>query len=194
MTRLEILKKELADLIAQNEEIEKTFGTEFIDPENIAGVERLQYDIEVIERTEARLENFRAIMSEILGRFLFFDKENNCWRTERQPACEHSDELTFVAQLSVDGNTAVIRAMYRCSSDHEHVDVFKVLDFTCNHSKFGKKGKIWNVIIDRCIDSIKRYNLKTTPYRVAEVSWVITKLEKILTEDGYKLEHMRKED
>ena len=189
--RLQILKSELADLIAQNEEIKTTFGPEFIDQENIAEIERLQYDIEVIEKTVERVENFRAIMSEILGQVLFFDNENKCWRTDRQPACEHSDELTFVAKLSVDYNTAEIRSVYRCSTDHEHVDVFKVLDFTCNHSKFGKKGKIWNCCIDRCIDAIKRYNVKTTSYRVAEIKWAMTKLEKILTEDGYKLEHMR---
>lgn len=185
-TRIEELQEALKKLEASNKEIESTFGIDFVAPENLEEAKRLKREIVSIEADLKEIASTQEAIADILGKFLFFNKEEKCWRTERQPVRPNGfeDSLNFYTETKGIGGVFQLKAVYYIDDDMHTQRVYTIADVTLKGNKTAK------ILVDRIQDLENNINTDaadTAAFRVAELKWVVAKLTKILEDGGYKV-------
>ena len=186
-SKISELQEALKKLEASNAEIESTFGAEFVALENLEKAKRLKREIASLEAELKEIASAQKVIANILGKFLFFDKGENCWCTGRQPVCPEGaadDSLSFYAETKGIGSSFQIKGVYYVDDDMHTMRVYTIADVTL------KGNKIAKILVDRIQDLISIItsdDAYAAAFRVAELKWVVAKLTKILDDGGYKV-------
>ena len=179
------LQEALKKLETSNAEIESAFGIDFVEPKDLEEARRLKREIASIEAELKEIESAQKAIADILGKFLFFNKEEKCWCTGRQPVRPNriNDSLSFYTEIKGIGSSFQIKGVYYFDDDMHTQRVYTIADVTLKGNKTAK------ILVDRIQDlenNIKADAADTAAFRVAELKWVVAKLTKIL-ENGYKV-------
>lgn len=186
-SKISKLQEALKNLESSNAEIESAFGSEFVAFENLEEAKRLKREIASLEAELKEIASAQEAIANILGKFLFFDKGENCWCTGHQPVCPKGaadDSLSFYTETKGIGCSFQIKGVYYVDDDMHTQRVYTIADVTL------KGNKIAKILIDRIQDLITVItsdDAYAAAFRVAELKWVVSKLTKILENDGYKV-------
>lgn len=180
------LQEDLKKLEGSNAEIESAFGIEFVDPQNLEEARRLKREIASLEAELKEIASTQEAIADILGKFLFFNKEEKCWRTEREPVRPNriNDSLNFYTETEGIGSSFKVKSVYYIDDDMHTHRVYTIAAVTL------KGNKTATIFVDRVQDLVNNINsdaADTSAFRIAELKWVVAKLTKILEDGGYKV-------
>ena len=184
MTRLEMLKKELAEENAKQEQITNAFGTEFADPDLTARCIQLNADIKALEAEAVKAEKAVKFIDDIMKTAgLKYLPEEKTWISGKYPRGwekSTSDTLRISATTKDAYTTAELAATWDPNNDVNDAVGKNVIRFSLD-------GEFTYVLKQDGVDNLlKNIGGDNPEFRKAELKWMLSQIEKILKQQGYK--------
>lgn len=186
MTRLEMLKKELAEENAKQEQITNAFGTEFADPDLTARCIQLNADIKALEAEAVKAEKAAKFISDIMKTAgLQYLPEEKVWVSGKYPrGWDYNTSDTLRLSVETQGyTTATIAAVWDPNNDINNAVGKNIMSFSLAVDK-NLSYALKQSGIDHLIKNIGGDNPE---FRKAELRWMVAQIERILKQQGYKL-------
>ena len=183
MTRIECLKKELADETAKQEQITNAFGTEFADPDLTARCIQLTADIKALEAEAVKAEKANKLISDIMETAgLQYLPEEKVWVSGKYPrGWDYNTSDTLRLSVETQGyTTATIAAVWDPNNDINNAVGKNILTFSLD-------GNYAYVLKQTGFDHLlKNIGGDNPEFRKAELKWMLSQIEAILKQQGYK--------
>ena len=177
-SKISELQEALKKLEASNAEIESAFGIEFVDPQTLEDAKRIKREISALESEQKKITSAQEAIADLLGKFLFFNNEEKCWRTERKPVRPNiEDSLSFYTEIEENGDYFNLRGSYYIDDDLHTRRTCAVA--TVSLKEVGEV-QVWKYNVADLIDKIYEDNAETAAFRAAELKWVLAKLTSII--------------
>lgn len=184
MTRLEMLKKELAEENAKQEQITNAFGTEFADSDLTARCIQLNADIKALEAEAVKAEKTAKFISDIMKTAgLQYLPEEKVWVSGKYPrGWDYNTSDTLRLSVATQAyTTAEIGAVWDPNNDVNDAVGKNIMSFSLD-------GSCTYVLKQSGIDNLlKNIGGDNPEFRKAELRWMIAQIETILKQQGYKL-------
>ena len=182
--KLEQIQADKARVAAQIEEIKNAFGSYFVSADLQERYESLRDEAKHLIEEEHRKEEALKKAKEIMASFLIQIIENPSWYITGKKVDAGMESLQFKLDTEGDYSWARVSAEYFLADEMHNVHLARLIEFQLGNIG-NPTAKFYQNRMRGLINDIRNDESDNAEFRVAELSWVMTKLREELTNRGW---------